>query len=93
MLNDDSRGSCCSCTLQGLTPLQLAARNNAYGALEVLLLQSADVDLQDRRVSIHNSICHCSLNCLALERAHFSKISMNAQDNFPVMHCLACEAV
>ncbi len=30
----------------------------AYGALEVLLLQSADVDLQDRRVRVHNSICH-----------------------------------
>ncbi len=60
MLMHEARGSCCSCMLQGLTPLQLATRNNAYGALEVLLLQSADVDLQDRRVRVHNSICHCS---------------------------------
>ncbi len=79
--------------LQGLTPLQLATRNNAYGALEVLLLQSADVDLQDRRVRLHNSICHCSPKFLVLERAHFSKTSMNAQDSFSVMHCVACEAV
>lgn len=79
--------------LQGLTPLQLAARSNAYGALEVLLLQSADVNLQDRRVRLQNMVCHCSTKCLVSKRAHFSKTSMNAQRSFAVMHCLAYEAV
>ena len=38
--------------LQGQTPLLVAVRNNACGALHALLLQSADIDLPDSRVSL-----------------------------------------
>lgn len=42
----------CVVVLQGRTPLLVAVRNNACGALNALLSQSADIDLPDSRVSL-----------------------------------------